>query len=362
MPTKRLVLTLAVAALLPMLSWAQFPSPTAPSTEPETPPTEAEKILDAAIKKVEALDSVRAQIRQNVSMLGKEFSIQGEFLRSSDYRVYLLLEVQGLGDGAGTMLQVSDGSVLWDYQEALTQPIIRRKELAPILQRLQNPDVDQELRDQVLSQLGLAGPDALLAGLRRSAEFNQLEAGELDGKKVWIIRGRWSDRAALSSPDQPPLPPTGPLPPYVPNLVYIWVGQEDGWPYRVELSGRMPGIMETQKDIRELGPDGRPVGRPMTLPDQTPTEIVLSYSDVVLNPALEDREFFWTPPQGVRVIEETEGLVSGLDALLAQREAQRRAEAAQEPSLPGSINIPSPAPGLPIPSPAGAPGGPPIAP
>lgn len=362
MPTNRIVSLLAVATLLPVLAWAQFPGPAATPPVPEAPPTEAEKVLDEAIGKIEALDTIKAEIRQDVSMLGTTFHIEGQYLRGSDHRVYLLLEVQGLGDSAGTMLQVSDGAVLWDYQEALDQPIIRRKELAPILQKLQNPDVDGELREQVLSQLGLAGPDALLSGLRNAAEFNQKEEGELDGKKVWIIRGRWKDRASLSSPDQPPLPPTGPLPPYVPNLVYVWVGQDDGWPYRVELSGRMPGIMEQQKDIRELGPDGRPVGRPMALPDQAPTEIVLRYTNVELNSAIEDREFFWTPPQGVRVIEETEGIVSGLDALLAQREAQRRAEAAQEPTIPGSLSIPSPPTSLPEPSPSDTPGGPPNAP
>ncbi len=242
------------------------------------------------------------------------------------------------------MLQVSDGQVLWERQEALDQPVIRRRELAPILSKLQNPEVDKELREQVLSQLGFAGPDALLAGLRNAAEFNQKAEGELEGKKVWVLRGRWKDRSSLSSPDQPPLPATGPLPPYVPSLVYLWLGQEDGWPYRVELSGRMPGIMEMKKEMREIGPDGRPVGRPMETPDMNPSEIVLTYTDVVLNPELEAKEFVFTasPAERDRIVDETQGIVASLDAILAQRASERRAEAArEEPELPGSLTIPS---------------------
>lgn len=363
MPTNRIVPALAVAALLPVLAWAQVlgpaPAPVTPAPAAEAPPTEAEKILDAAIEKLKAIETVKATIRQDVSMLGQQFTVEGQYLRAPDYRVYLQLRVNGLGNSDGTMLQVSDGSVLWDYQEALDQPIIRKKELTPILQKVQNSELDPELREQVISQLGFAGPEALLAGLRQAAEFNQKEEGELGGTKVWIIRGRWKDRAALSAPGQPPLPPTGPLPPYVPSLVYVWVGQEDGWPYRVELSGRMLSVME-RKDIREIGPDGRPIGRPMTLPDQTPTEIVLTYHDVALNSTLDPQEFFWTPPQGVRVLDETQGIVASLDAMLAQQAAQRRAEAAQEPELPGSLTIPTPPADLPeppssTPAPADAP-------
>src|SRR5206468_1631386 len=100
----------------------------------------------------------------------------------------------------------------------------------------------------------------LLSGLRKALLFDQKAAGTLDGKPVWILRGRWKDYDGLSGPGQPPIPLTSTLPPYVPSIATVVIGQEDGWPYRVELVGRAPSIMEQKRDDRPLGPDGRPIG------------------------------------------------------------------------------------------------------
>lgn len=338
----RSIPTLAVAGLLPLLAWAQTPAPEPAPAASAAAPTEAEKVLDAALEKIKALKSVSASVRQEGKMLGQQFQITGRYLKGTPDRIYLLLELSGLGDVTGKMLQVCDGQVLWEYKEVLKTPDIRKRTLAPIFEKLKSPDSDDEIRQQVLNQLGFAGPDALLAGLRQAIEFNQKEEAELDGRKVFIIRGRWKDRATLSGPGQPALPPTGPLPPYVPSLAAVWIGQEDGWPYRVELYGQSPGIMRESREAREIGPDGRPVGPALNVETPTPTEIRMVYSDVQLNPELGIEQFAFQPPDGVRVIDETQAIVTDLTAVLAQRAAARKAEAAKlGPELP-SIPVPTP--------------------
>ena len=77
MPNHRIVLTLAVAVALPLLALAQAPPP---GQVPPAPPTPAEQTLDAAIEKLKAITSVRADIRQDVDMLGQKFSVVGQYL------------------------------------------------------------------------------------------------------------------------------------------------------------------------------------------------------------------------------------------------------------------------------------------
>jgi hypothetical protein len=157
-----------------------------------------------------------------------------------------------------------------------------------------------------------------------------------------VLRGRWKDRSNLTGPNQPAFPATGPLPPYVPSLAAVWIGQDDGWPYRVELYGQSPGIMRQKREFRELGPDGRPIGPAMNLQDPEPSELRLVYTNVQLNPKLGPEAFFYQPPDGIRVVDETQAIVTDLSAALAQRAAARKAEAAQlGPELP---TIPLPVP------------------
>jgi outer membrane lipoprotein-sorting protein len=337
------------------------PAPAAPA-----PPTEAEKTLDEALAKIKALKSVSAKVRQDGKMLGQQFRIDGQYLKGPANQVYMLLELSGLGDIEGTMLQVSDGQVLWEFKKILDQSDIRKRTLGPILEKLNDPDCDPELREQVLAQLGFVGPEALIGGLRKAIEFYGKEAGTLDGKAIWIIRGRWKDRASLAGPNQPALPPTGPLPPYVPSLAEVWVGQEDGWPYFVKLYGQSPGIMRGQKQREiELGPDGRPVGPAVQVDQPTPSEIRMTFSEVAFNPELRPEQFAYQPPDGANVVDETQPIVNGLTAALANKAAQRKAEEAKAgPELPSTLRVPSPpsesetpppVEALPVPNPAPAP-------
>lgn len=366
MPPKRTLAALAGAIALPLIAWAQDPkapapppqtpaasgaplSATPPAAEKEkekAPPTEAEQALDEAIAKLKAVESLSADVEQSVRMLDQRFKVSGQYLRAPGYRTYLLLEVSGLGDVKGTMLQVCDGETMWEYKRVLEQPSLSKRTMAPILELLARPEADPELREQVLMRLGFPGPDALLAGLRAACEFNQKEEKALNGKKVWVIRGRWKDTSRLTSPDQPPIPNNVGLPPYVPSLVYVWLGQEDGWPYQVELSGRALTMMEMQKDTRELDASGRPIGRKAPQSRADPTEIVLRFSQVALGETPGNERFFFQPPSdpNLRIVDETAQITNELTTFLSQRAAQRKAEAAKEGGgdLPKAIDVPTP--------------------
>ncbi len=135
------------------------PSNSAAAPKADEPATEAEVIIDKAIKKISELQSVAAELQEDVEMLGQKFSIKGRYLKAPNRRVYLRMSVAGLPDSSGTTLQVCDGETLWDYQQILDNQLYRKKSIKPIIERLNAPELDSRIRDQALSSMGFAGPE-----------------------------------------------------------------------------------------------------------------------------------------------------------------------------------------------------------
>jgi hypothetical protein len=341
MPYDRLLPTLAIA--LALTAWAAARGQDAARTPaaagqakaaPKAPRTEAEKAaeaaIDEAIEKLKAVTSVRAQLTQTVDMLGQTFVIKGTYLRAPNNRFRMELEVKDLGDASGKMIQVCDGKNLIDYQRVLQVQAYERTDIAKVLDKLKDERFDPEVREQFLTQLGLAGPDALLRGLRKLVRFDQKKADVLDDHDVWVLRGEWADRATLNLPGAGALPPNGPLPPFVPSRVTLYLGKADGWPYQVEFKGLTRSILETAPPEKKAA--GTPAIPPVAAADR-PTRIVLYYTGVEFNLKGDDidrREFFaFQAPQGVQVLDRTDQYVNYLEASLRALADRKKAEAAQ---------------------------------
>lgn len=325
MPQNRFLLSLAVAiglATIPVL--AQIP-PGGPSAEvPEPPPTEAEKALDSAVEKLKAVATVSADVDMSAEILGQSFRVEGQYLKAPGLKSLIRLEVEGLGDVTGEFQQVCDGTTFWDFQRVMDAPRLRRISLGPVLKVLEKPEADAEMKQSFLDSLGLAGPEAVLSGLRDSVMFDQMEHGSLDGKEVLVIRGRWKDRTSLSLPGGAQVAAGGGnLPPYVPSIVTVWVGEDNGWPYQVELEGRMPLI---PMDQRKLGPDGRPVGRLSAASMEKPSKILFHYREN--GREVQPGDFVFQQPPNVEVLDETEQIVTAMENQLTEMALRRRREAA----------------------------------
>lgn len=350
MRNNRFALHLASAALfaaawlaLSATTRAQAPAPPAapPAAAPavDEPPTEAERLIDEAAKKVAAIESVSADLVQDVKMLGQSFQIQGRYLKAPPSRVYLKLTVTGLPGSTGTMLQVCDGEVLWDYQQILESQVYRRLNVKPVFERLQAPEIDDKLRDDILTSLGFSGPETLLVGLRKSVKFDQKEEGELDGRPVYILRGSWKNREGIVGPDQRPIPATGMLPPYIPSLAILYIGKEDGWPYKLDLQGRQ---ITNLVDTRQVGPDGKKIGKLSSIERPEPAAIHLVYSNVQFGVSIRPEEFAFQAPANATIEDNTEIVLKGLNQAIEYQAMQKRAEAAARDgaTLNQSIEIP----------------------
>jgi hypothetical protein len=371
MNKNRIIPAVGISLLLPLWVWAQSPSSgpapaavpaldaapaaatasgpggastpaagagAAPAPAPE-PPTEAELTLDEAAGKVKAIAAVAAELVQSVEMLRQKFQITGKYRKAPGGRLFLHLVVSGLPGSKGEMKQVSNGETIWDFQQLLEHKYYRKVTLGPIYEKLKSSDLDAEAREQVLTRLGIEGPDVLLVGLRKAIRWDQREEGTLDGRPVWILRGTWKDRQGLLGPNQQPLPPTAPLPSYIPSQATLYIGKEDGWPYKVRLAGRQPTVL---LDTRRIGPDGRPIGPRSAIQTIEPSVVVLAYSVVSLDPKFQDSDFDFPAPEGVRVDDSTEAVLSEIDQMVQMRNAQKKAEAAkaEEPVLDQQITLP----------------------
>jgi hypothetical protein len=306
---------------------------------PAEPPTDAEKFIDASIQKVRALQSISADITQTAEILNQKFELKGQYLKAPNQKIRMQLTLSGLDSATGSMLQVCDGEILWDVQQVLDSQSYRTRRIGDILKKVNDPRMDVTLREQILAQLGFAGPESLLVGLRKSIKFETMTDDTLNGKKVVIVQGEWKDRSSLVAPGQPPLPMNAPLPAYVPSIVRAWIGKEDGWPYQLRLVGRAPS--EINLNQAQLGPDGRPIRRPSVGPKVTPSAMTLAYSNVLLNPTLKPEQFAFTAPPALagQVADDTEEFLTVLDRILAEAEARQRA-AGSDSSLKQSIPIP----------------------
>jgi outer membrane lipoprotein-sorting protein len=321
--------------------------PTAPAEEP---PTEAELAIDEAIRKISKLQSVAAELEQDVEMLNQKFRINGRYLRAPNTRLYVLLTVAGgLPDTTGRFLQVCDGETLWEYELVLDQSYYRKLLIKPILERLNSPDLDPEIRTKATTQMGVAGPETLLVGLRKTLLFNQKEAATLDGRKVWMFHGTWKSRQGLTFNSQP-VNPTGLLPPYIPMDVLLYLGMEDGWPYKLVLTGREASDLA---DVRRKGPDGKIVGSKASREKIPRTKITMTYSNVKFNAAIRQDEFVFQAPANASVADDTESLMKTLDRALEAAALKKKSDAAQKDGavLDKSIEVPVPggAPGEPKP-------------
>jgi hypothetical protein len=358
MPTNRTILTLALVGLWPVLVRAQATTPAAPETPASAPaataapagpaavvaapPTEAEALIDAAILKIAALKRVSADVRQSVQMLGQKFMLSGKYLKDVDNRLYMKLSVSGLGNSTGTLLQVCDGKTLWDFRQVLESQSYSKLDIIPVFQKLNSPGIDPKLREQIIAQLGFTGPDTLLTGLRKVVRFDQKEEATLEGKPVYILRGTWISREGLTNPNGQPLSPMLDLPSYIPSIVTVWIGKEDGWPYQLELVGKVPSPMLTAAaDNAPRDANGRVIGKQAKALNVKPSKIELVYSNVKLNTELAADNFAFQAPATIPVADSTQELVGRLDEMIRGQAEQAKQEAAKgAPLLNEGLEIP----------------------
>jgi hypothetical protein len=346
MPSIRIFLAVLTCLTPPVAQAWQPPTPvqvpptaaTPPADAPAPPPAtgqpQAEARLNYAIVQVRVMERIAARIDMDVDMLNQKFKMDGNYYKDTGNRIRLQLNLVGLGDTDSKMLQVCDGKILWDFQQVLSMQSYRKREIVPILKKLEDPGLDANFRIMITSNMGFGGPEAMLTGLAKVIGFDQIAPEKLDGVDVVVIRGTWRDRTNLLGPNERGLPPTAPLPAYIPANVAIYLGTNDGWPYKIEMIGRAPLLMEETREIDKA--TGRPIGRPIKPPKVDPTKITLRYKLLPMT-EITPGLFNFEPPANVAataIEDDTEKFLAGLDQYIQMELQRKKAEAAKAEAEP----------------------------
>ena len=372
MPTIRPVAATAILLIFPVLAWSQEAAP-APTPEQASAPapssaadsaTLANNVLLEAVVKLRLRTRIAAKIEQTVDMLNQKFQLTGSYYKDTGHRVRLQLNLDGAKDSESTMLQVCDGKTLYEYQQVVGMKNYTKRDITPILQKLEESGLDDDFKALILNNLGFGGPEALLIGFQSTIGFNQFAdktpEGVPDAVPSYVLGGTWKKRDGLFGPNDRPLPPTAPLPPYVPSNVQIFIAKDTLWPYRIEMIGKAPTDMLNEVQEYDKA-TGRPIGARRAPPKVEPSRITLLYTLLPESEIKPDEQFVFTIPRGgTQPIDGTDQFLSQLDQMIQIQQNEKRArEAAGEEA---ETMIKAPPLDLPSPTPApigGAPTNPP---
>jgi hypothetical protein len=196
-------------------------------------------LLRRAIGLLESRKWISARIRQEVQLFGKRSAGAGVYVehRSANGPLFRLEMRIQLGSGPSSFLQVCDGRHLWTYEKIRDEEQLKR--------------VDLERLDQALEELGkmpysdgiawpqsLGGLRRLLAGLDGAFNFHRVEQTQLHHVRCWRLIGEWKPEVLVAqqagTTEAGKLVDLRGLPPHLPHYVVVFLGQGDGFPYRIE--------------------------------------------------------------------------------------------------------------------------------
>lgn len=221
--------------------------------------------------------AIKSRIIERVSIGGRRFRLEGSYLQGSDLR--LKMEFKVLPEAAeprieGAFLEVCDGTILWTRHQVGSQIRVTRRDVRQIL----NASKSAGGANLFAVELGLGGLPALLASLEQSMKFDSLTQEEVNGKKFTVVTGAWNDASLQMFKARIGNRPAS----HLPDGVRIYFEPDILFPRRIDF-------------LKKHGP----------LPEQAEVVVELDFLDIMINGPLDDRQFEFEPPNGIRTVDVT---------------------------------------------------------
>jgi len=244
----KFVKPVAALSLVLIFSVAAFAQPDAKTQEK----------LDEIAGKVESISSYRVDMEMKMSMMGQDMITKGEMTFKKPDKMHM----KTTSDMMGGMTQeiFTSGDIVWTY--------------SPMMNMATKMD---------MSKLRAAGQDQ--PGMADNADITKpfegfpkdkvkfIETKETEEGSVYVFEAKPDLKGNMSSGQ--------PIPPMFPEKIVFWIMTDTGLPSKVTM----------------LAEDGS------TLSEQT-------YSNFRLNVDIEDSEFEFTAPEGVQIMDMTEGAIN----------------------------------------------------
>lgn len=215
---------------------------TATSANGPTSITDGAALMEDVLQSIEQHVTVSAKVRYRANLFQQQLVGSGVYLqRQSDQgtQVHLALSVN-LGERLVSLLQVSDGRFLYTRDNLDDRLKLGRVDL----QRLKRVDAGAEATGVPMTLTG-GGVPQLLRSLATNFNFSSPQPVLFQNVPVWTIACTWkADRLAEVCPaavvDASGQVVADHLPEYFPDRVFVLLGQDDLFPYRIDYRRSKP--------------------------------------------------------------------------------------------------------------------------
>lgn len=201
-------------------------------------PTPAEEFLEKVRQELPKHQSIRAEVRQTVSIGNEQFKIGGEYISAGQkLKVnYSVLPDQG---AKGQMMEVCDGKDLWSMQSLPDLYRVTHRNVQQILAARMAMPQNAVTESAARVELGLGGVAALLASLERTMTFDQMKQEEGGNSPRTVVQGHWKPQYLTQFAKEKK---NGEeiLPPYFPDRVRLYVNSKTLFPERIVYLKKQP--------------------------------------------------------------------------------------------------------------------------
>lgn len=296
-----------IALILPILSSGlvspQFACGQAEKDQPAAETAAASKhdaqpLFEKAVAAIQSFKSVQATLIEQVFIGDLPMRMPGRYVSRGE-QVRLELQVRLGGNAHGSLLEVSDGDILWSLTEIAGNKQVTLRNL----KQIQAAVTEQPLATTWKTELGLGGLPGLMNSLNRTMQFQDVKESGEGSSRFLVIKGKWTPEALARWQR----PNDKDLPPYIPDQLRIYLDPETLFPHR---------FIYLKRDAKEK------VLRSL---------LRLDFQNVELDGPVDDTLFQFTPPEDLVPEDITQQYIDQF----AQRtrgtgEAPQKAEPAQQ--------------------------------
>ena len=226
--------------------------------------TSTDKIISGIEAKAAVVKSYRADMVLTMEMMGKKMASKGKVIFKKPDKMWMEMNTD-MGTVKMKQVQISNGKTAWTYQ--------------PMMKMATKIDIEK-VRAEAKKNLGehqsydISKP---FHGFKQDS-LSCLRTDKIDGKKVYVFEGfpRQPETAQMK---------------FAPVKTQIWIGADDG------IHRKMIMFNDEGKEMMSQ-----------------------SYTNIEVNIKIADSQFEFTPPEGVQIMDMTEGSINMMKEMKEKEE------------------------------------------